>query len=66
MNIIFERWKQYLLHFKLPCYVLFIIWSKLADLTVSERPGTGFQIEIHFTVFNRFYLLFSCMKLVET
>ena len=38
----------------------------LADLTVSERPGTSFQIEIHFTVFNRFYLLFSLMKLVET
>ena len=39
---------------------------KLADLTVSKRPGTSFRIEIHFTVFNRFNLLFSFMKLVET
>ena len=38
----------------------------LADLTVSKRPGTSFRIEIHFLVFNRFYFLFSFMKLVET
>ena len=34
-----------------------------ADLTVS---GTSYRIEIHFAVFNRLYLLFSFMKLVET
>ena len=38
----------------------------LADLTASKRPGTSFGIEIRFTVFNRLYLLFSFMKLVET
>ena len=37
-----------------------------ADLTVSKRPGTSFRIEIHFAVFNRLYLLFSFIKLVET
>ena len=39
---------------------------KLADLTVSKRPGTSDRIEIHFPVFKPLYLLFSCMKLVET
>ena len=38
----------------------------LADLTVSKRPGTSYQIEIHFAVVNHLYLLFSFMKLVET
>ena len=38
----------------------------LADLTVSKRPGSGYQIEIHFDVVNHFYLLFSFLKLVET
>ena len=38
----------------------------LADLTVSKRPGTSDRIEIHFPVFKPLYLLFSCMKLVET
>ena len=38
---------------------------KLVDLTVSMGPGTGFRMEIHFTVFGRFYLLFSFVKLVE-
>ena len=38
----------------------------LADLTVSKRPGTGHQIEIHFSVVNHLYLLFSFVKLVET
>ena len=37
-----------------------------AALTVSKRPGTSFRIDIHFTVFNRFYLLFPFMKLAET
>ena len=37
----------------------------VADLTVRKRPETSFRIEIHFTVFDRFYLLFSFMKLVE-
>ena len=36
-----------------------------ADLTVSKRSGTSYQIEIHFAVFH-LYLLFSFMKLVET
>ena len=36
------------------------------NLTVSKRPGTRYQIEIHFDVFNRSYILFSFMKLVET
>ena len=35
-------------------------------LTVSKRPGTSYQIEIHFAVVNRLYLLFSFVKLVET
>ena len=30
----------------------------LADLTVSKRPGTSHQIEIHFAVVNHLYLLF--------
>ena len=38
----------------------------LGDLTVSERPGTSYQIEIHFAVVNHLYLLFSFVKLVET
>ena len=37
-----------------------------ADLTVSKRPGTSYQIEIHSADFNHLYLLFSSMKLVET
>ena len=36
-----------------------------ADLTVSKRPGTSSRIEIHFAVFNRLYLLFCFIKLVE-
>ena len=38
----------------------------LADLTVSIRPGTNYQIEIHFAVVNHLYLLFSFVNLVET
>ena len=38
----------------------------LADLTLSKRPGTSYQIEIHFAVVNHSYLLFSFVKLVET
>ena len=38
----------------------------LADLTVSKRPGTSYQIEIHFAVVNHLYLLFSFVKLAET
>ena len=38
----------------------------LAVLTVSKRPGTSYQIEIHFAVVNHFRLLFSFVKLVET
>ena len=37
-----------------------------ADLTASKRPGSSYQIEIHFAVFNHLYLLFSFRKLVET
>ena len=33
---------------------------------LSKKPGTSFQMEIHFAVFNRFYFIFSFMKLVET
>ena len=36
-----------------------------ADLTVSKRPGTSSRIEIHFAVFNRLFLLFCFIKLVE-
>ena len=43
-----------------------IKFALLADLTVSKRPGTGNQIEIHFAVVNHLYLLFSFVKLVET
>ena len=34
-----------------------------ADLTVIKRPGTSYQIEIHFAVVNHLYLLFSFVKL---
>ena len=34
------------------------VYFKLADLTVSKRPRTSHQIEIHFAVFNRLFLLF--------
>ena len=37
-----------------------------ADLTVSKRPGTSYQIEIHFAVVNHLYFLFSLVNLVET
>ena len=43
-----------------------LILLYLADLTVSERPGTNYRIEIRFAVFNRLCLLFSFIKLVET
>ena len=46
--------------------ICIFILSRPADLTVSKRPGTSFRIEIHFAVFNRLYLLFSFIKLVET
>ena len=39
-------------------------FNLLADLTVSKRPGTSYQIEMH--VVNHLYLLFSFVKLVET
>ena len=39
---------------------------QLADLTVSNRPGTSYQMVIHFAVVNHLYLLFSFVKLVET
>ena len=38
----------------------------LADLVVSKRPGTSYQIDMHFAVVNHLYLLFSFVKLVET
>ena len=38
----------------------------LADLTVSKRPGTSYQIEIRFAVVNHLYLLFSFVKVFET
>ena len=37
-----------------------------ADLTMGKRPETSYRTEIHFAVFNRLYLLFSFIKLVET
>ena len=37
----------------------------LADPTVSTRPGTSYQIEIHFAFVIHLYLLFSFVKLVE-
>ena len=39
-------------------------FNHLADLTVSKRPGTSCQIEIHFAVSNYVYLLFPFLKLV--
>ena len=44
----------------------FLAYKYLAGLTVSKKPGTGYQIEIHFAVVNHLYLLFSLVKLVET
>ena len=41
-------------------------FEHLADLTVSKRPGTCYQLEIHFAVFNHLYLLFSFVNLVDT
>ena len=43
-----------------------LLGQQLADLTVSKKAGTSFRTEIHFTIFNRLYLLFSFIKLVET
>ena len=37
-----------------------------SDLTVSKRPGTSHQKEIHFAVVNHLHLLFSFVKLVVT
>ena len=42
------------------------IYTIVADRTVSKRPGTSHQIEIHFAVVNHLYLLFSFEKVVET
>ena len=43
------------------------ILSKIvADLTVSKRPGTSYQLEIYSAVADYLYLLFSFVKLVET
>ena len=36
-----------------------------ADLTVSKRPGTSYQIDIHFAVVNHLYLLFSFVSLIK-
>ena len=43
-----------------------ICFIQLANLTVSIRPGTSYQIEIHSAVVNHLYLLFPFAKLVET
>ena len=56
--------KQNVVGFHLCKINIFI--HQLADLTVGKRPGTSDRIEIHFPVFKPLYLLFSCMKLVET
>ena len=40
--------------------------NQLANLTVSKRPETSYQIEIHFAVVNHLYLLFSFVILAET
>ena len=40
--------------------------SRLADLTVSKRPGTSYQIEINFAVVNHLYLFFVFVNFVET
>ena len=37
-----------------------------ADQTVSKRPGTSYQILIHFPVFDHSNVLFFLMQLVET
>ena len=39
-------------------------WGTRLDLTVSKRPGTSYQIEIHFAVVNHLYILFSLVKTV--
>ena len=46
--------------------VIYLADLTVSDLTVSEGPGTSYQIEIHFAVVNHLYLLFSFVKLVET
>ena len=38
--------------------------NNLADRTVTTRPGTSYQVEIHSSRFNHLYLLFSLMKFV--
>ena len=47
------------------CVVLACAYN-LADLSVRKRPGTSYQIEIHFAVVSHLYRLFSFVKLVET
>ena len=39
---------------------------QLADLTVSKKSGTSYQIGIHLDVVHHLYLSFSFVKLVET
>ena len=50
----------------LPFQVVCVFDCTLADLTVSKRPETSNQTEIHFSVVNHLCLLFSFVKLVET
>ena len=47
-------------------YVTIIRAYNLADLTVSQKLGTSYQIEIHFAFVDHLYLSFSFVKLVET
>ena len=39
--------------------------KELNGLTISKRPGTSYQIEIHFAVVNHLYLLFSFVNLLK-
>ena len=39
---------------------------RVADLTVSKRPGSSYQIEIHFAFYKHSYLLFAFIEAVET
>ena len=56
------KWYNWFYHNINEFFVLF----QLADLTMSKRPETSYQIETYFAVVNHSYLLCSYVKLVET
>ena len=42
------------------------ICRQLVDQTVGKMLETSYRVEIHFSVFDHLYHLFSSVKLVET